>query len=96
MKKLQGVHLLVSLAALLVGAGCAVAPDSSGDESGGGDTATVEPGEEAVSETASAYSVVPTRPPFCLPGEVVRCTLGPPPVCRCVSTTPPVLDPAIR
>lgn len=24
-----------------------------------------------------------SRVPFCLPGEKVRCTLGPPPVCHC-------------
>jgi hypothetical protein len=24
-----------------------------------------------------------SRVPFCLPGEKVKCTLGPPPVCHC-------------
>lgn len=28
-----------------------------------------------------------TKVPFCLPGEVVHCTLGPPPVCTCVPST---------
>jgi hypothetical protein len=27
--------------------------------------------------------VAPARTPFCLPGEKVVCTLGPPPVCSC-------------
>jgi hypothetical protein len=28
-----------------------------------------------------------TKVPFCLPGEVKHCTLGPPPVCTCIPPT---------
>jgi hypothetical protein len=29
----------------------------------------------------------PTPSPYCLPGEVKHCTLGPPPVCTCIPAT---------
>jgi hypothetical protein len=32
---------------------------------------------------ASSASAVTAKTPFCLPGEKVVCTLGPPPVCHC-------------
>jgi hypothetical protein len=35
----------------------------------------------AANRVAPAQSV--SRVPFCLPGEKVHCTLGPPPVCHC-------------
>ena len=39
-------------------------------------------GPGAIMMASSAFAVT-TRTPFCLPGEKVVCTLGPPPVCRC-------------
>ncbi|MBX3193274.1 MAG: hypothetical protein KF819_40195 [Labilithrix sp.] len=30
---------------------------------------------------------------FCLPGEEVKCTLGPPPVCKCVPKKAPPIGP---
>ena len=76
-------------AALLLSLGlfaCAAdpAPGSEADE-----TMEVQIAEEAETESLPSAK----RTPFCLPGEKVSCTLGPPPVCRCVPTTPPVLAP---
>lgn len=49
------------------------------------ESAPPEP-EEHVSEAKSElYSLDSSK--YCLPGEVVHCTLGPPPVCTCVPAT---------
>jgi hypothetical protein len=53
--------------------------------------------EEDVAEHGGALSIVqpapqPTTSPYCLPGEVRKCTLGPPPVCRC---EPAKIDPIV-
>ncbi|WP_437726670.1 hypothetical protein [Sorangium sp. So ce861] len=51
---------------------------------GDADPATPGPSEGAVTEAATEIDVAAKPPvPFCLPGEKVVCTLGPPPVCRC-------------
>jgi hypothetical protein len=46
------------------------------------------PEENDVAQNAGALYVTqptpqPTTSPYCLPGEVRKCTLGPPPVCTC-------------
>jgi hypothetical protein len=41
---------------------------------------------EKVSEAKSDLAVLDSSK-YCLPGEVVKCTLGPPPVCHCESVT---------
>ena len=59
------------------------------------ETTTPEEGENTVAPPPinEATTVKPeaTRVSFCLPGEKVVCTLGPPPVCHCEATTPPVV-----
>ena len=75
------ITLLTALVALLTVVGCAAEPD-------------VDVGEEVGENESALTTKAPT--PFCLPGEVVKCTLGPPPVCRCVPVKPPiVLEPAL-
>jgi hypothetical protein len=58
------------------------------------ETTTPEEGEGVVAPPVNeATTVKPeaSRGTFCLPGEKVVCTLGPPPVCHCEATTPPVI-----
>ncbi|KYF46697.1 hypothetical protein BE08_08580 [Sorangium cellulosum] len=52
---------------------------------GGADPAAPGSSEGAVVEAVTEIDARATkRPvPFCLPGEKVVCTLGPPPVCHC-------------
>lgn len=52
---------------------------------GDADSATPGSSEGAVAGAATAIDAeaMPRRVPFCLPGEKVVCTLGPPPVCHC-------------
>ncbi|HEU4411971.1 MAG TPA: hypothetical protein VFS43_42410 [Polyangiaceae bacterium] len=60
--------LLLPLA--LVGCAADAAPDE-------GDDASVEPTKGAEADVSAQAA------PFCLPGEKLVCTLGPPPVCSC-------------
>ncbi len=77
-----------ALVALFTVVGCAAGSEPDADE-------------EAVEQTdrnASALvnNPIPSPTPFCLPGEVRKCTLGPPPVCSCVPLVPPVLKAVAR
>lgn len=66
---------------------CAVEPDD----------ATTPPAEEAEPTAQVQSELRPVRglddTKYCLPGEEVKCTLGPPPVCKCVAkkVDPPIL-----
>ncbi len=54
--------------------------------------ATMPPdeGENVAAErTEEGQEIKALRGTFCLPGEKVSCTLGPPPVCHCEGTSPP-------
>jgi hypothetical protein len=62
------IALLVPLA--LIGCAAETTPDETNDS-------------ENVAETQSELTIGVKPTPFCLPGEVRKCTLGPPPVCRC-------------
>lgn len=71
--------LLAAFVALFTVVGCAAERDGDGED------------DEAVEANAEALTTkAPT--PFCLPGEVRKCTLGPPPVCRCEPINPPILQ----
>ena len=52
-----------------------------------------EPETEPVENVAEAESELRALDDskYCPPGEEVKCTLGPPPVCRCVPKDPPIL-----
>jgi hypothetical protein len=47
-------------------------------------------GRNQTAETKSAEQERIRRTPFCLPGEKVVCTLGPPPVCHCAPAALPI------
>lgn len=77
------LSLFGALALVCTVVGCAAAPDDGGD--------VLVEGKEDVERSADALTTK-TPTPFCLPGEVRRCTLGPPPVCRCEPINPPILQ----
>jgi hypothetical protein len=74
-----GVTLAVVSVATMA---CGAAPDGS---------ESTEEGQAADTKQSGARSSPNERigggTPFCLPGEKVVCTLGPPPVCHCELTT---------
>jgi len=80
MNKLVYVALFLPFSLLA----CAAETTTTPDESEG---AAVPP---PVNEATTVKPEM-SRVPFCLPGEKVVCTLGPPPVCHCEGTTPPVV-----
>lgn len=83
MKHSLSIAVLVGLALV----GCAVDPTAPDPDEGAGAST-----EEVGTTTSELRALDPSK--YCLPGEVVKCTLGPPPVCRCVpaTTTPPILS----
>lgn len=58
----------------------------------------IDPTPPEESQAAALEPTKPAQPPtmtdrvaFCLPGETRVCTLGPPPVCHCELSKPPVI-----
>lgn len=90
MKCLLLTALLVPLALV----GCAADPmPPEGDESAAAGTTEEADAAEKVGTAQSELRFGLDDSKYCLPGEVVKCDLGPPPKCRCVAktTTTPVL-----
>lgn len=91
MKSLLLAAFLVPLALV----GCAADPmPPEGDESAASATSEGANADENVGTTQSELRFGLDDSKYCLPGEVVKCELGPPPKCRCVAkttTTTPVL-----
>lgn len=86
MKRLSLLALLVPFAVMA----CAVGTNPSDS----GETARDDASESSnISQTEDALKVKLDDSKYCLPGEVVHCTLGPPPVCTCVAK--PVLINAV-
>lgn len=78
---------LLTFVVSLALAACAVDPTvDEGAERGPAQSET-----ENTAQTQSELRMALDDSKYCLPGEEVRCTLGPPPVCKCVSKTPPIL-----
>ena len=83
-------RLLVSLFVPLALAACAVDPSTPDPGEGPGTENAIENVTDEVGDVQSELRLDDSK--YCLPGETVKCTLGPPPVCRCVPKPPVVID----
>lgn len=86
MKRSMFAALLFPLA--IAGCSADATSDSSGEPGGAADdqaAAAPAPVEGVATQRAAGGALDPSK--YCLPGETVKCTLGPPPVCSCVPAT---------
>jgi hypothetical protein len=86
-KRMSLVVTVVAFAGVVGGCGVETTPEAFTEGEG---QAEAQEGESVAREASPLLVKSPT--PFCLPGEVRKCTLGPPPVCRCEAAT---IDPVL-